>query len=101
MKDGNTEKKSGIWSIVGLVALIVVLFIGVQLVFAGLEAAIPQDKSGTSASQSQQGGTSPDQSGQEQADAPAPSFCPYCGEELNSSFQWGRFCPYCGEKVEK
>ena len=29
------------------------------------------------------------------------SFCPFCGKELNDSFQWGQFCPYCGKKVEK
>ena len=31
---------------------------------------------------------------------PAPSFCPFCGKGLPSSFQWGQFCPYCGEQIE-
>lgn len=97
MNDGNNEKKNGLWSIVGLVALIVVLFIGVKLMFAGLEAAIPQDKTGTSASQSLDAGTSQSQSGE--TDSPAPSYCPYCGEKLNDSFQWGQYCPFCGESV--
>ena len=36
-----------------------------------------------------------------QTDGDAPSFCPFCGRELNDSFQWGQFCPYCGKKVEQ
>lgn len=97
MNEENNEKKSGLWSIVGLVALIVVLAVGVKLVFAGLEAAIPQDKTGTSASQSLDAGTSQSQS--VETDSPAPSYCPYCGEKLNDSFQWGQYCPFCGESV--
>ena len=97
MNEENNEKKSGLWSIVGLVALIVVLAVGVKLVFAGLEAAIPQDKSGISASQSQQADASGSQG--EAGGLPAPEFCPFCGEELNDSFQWGQYCPFCGESV--
>lgn len=95
MKDGNNEKKSGLWSIVGLVALIVVLAVGVKLTFAGLEAAIPQNKTEVSASQSLDASTSRSI----ETDSPAPSYCPYCGEKLNDSFQWGQYCPYCGESV--
>ena len=95
MKDGNNEKKSGLWSIVGLVALIVVLAVGVKLTFAGLEAAIPQNKTEVSASQSLDASTSQSI----ETDSPAPSYCPYCGEKLNDSFQWGQYCPYCGESV--
>ena len=36
------EQKKGIWSILGLIALIVVLFIGVKVAFAGLDLAIGQ-----------------------------------------------------------
>ncbi|RHR10930.1 zinc ribbon domain-containing protein [Pseudoflavonifractor sp. AF19-9AC] len=97
MNDENKEKKSNLWSIVGLVALILVLFVGVKLAFAALEAAIPQDKPGTSASQSSDAGTSQSQS--VETDSPAPSYCPYCGEKLNDSFQWGQYCPFCGESV--
>ena len=91
MKDEN-EKKSGPWSILGLVALIVVLFIGIKLVFAVLEVSIAQEGTGS-------GSSSQIQTGEEELHA--PEFCPYCGEELNDSFQWGQFCPYCGEEVEQ
>lgn len=36
------ETKKGMWSILGLVALVVVLFIGVKVAFAGLDLAIGQ-----------------------------------------------------------
>ena len=52
---------------------------------------------GSSASQSID---TPGGSGQ-QTDEDAPAFCPFCGKELNDSFQWGQFCPYCGKKVEQ
>lgn len=39
----NEKKKGGVLPIVGLILLIVVLFVGIKLVFAGLGAAIPQD----------------------------------------------------------
>ena len=82
MHDSEQNKK-GWLPIVGLIALILVLFVGIKLVFAGLGAAIPQ-KAASSA---------PEQN--------TPAFCPFCGEELNESFQWGQYCPYCGEKVEQ
>lgn len=97
MNDENKEKKRGTWTIVGLVALILVLFVGIKMVFAGLALAIPQDKAGTSASQSLDISTSQSQS--VETDSPAPSYCPYCGEKLNDSFQWGQYCPFCGESV--
>ena len=97
MNDERKEKKSGVWSIVGMVALILVLFVGVKLVFAGLDAAIPQDDAGTSAGQSLDAGASQSQSGV--TEPPAPSYCPYCGQKLNDSFQWGQYCPFCGESV--
>ena len=34
------EQKKGSWGILGLLALIVVLFIGVKIAFAGLDLAI-------------------------------------------------------------
>ena len=88
-------KKQGWLPIVGLIALILVLFVGIKLIFAGLGKAIPQKPAGPEA---------PGQTELLEKPIPgqnAPSFCPYCGEELNDSFQWGQFCPYCGEKVEQ
>ena len=38
------EQKKGIWSIIGLVALVVVLFLGVKIAFAGLDLAIGQNQ---------------------------------------------------------
>lgn len=38
------EQKKGMWSILGLIALIVVLFIGVKIAFAGLDLAIGQNQ---------------------------------------------------------
>lgn len=36
------EQKKGMWSIIGMVALVVVLFLGVKIAFAGLDLAIGQ-----------------------------------------------------------
>ena len=94
MHDSEQNKK-GWLPIVGLIALILALFVGIKLVFAGLGAAIPQ-KAASSVQSSGQVEVS-------QSAAPeqnAPAFCPFCGESLNESFQWGQYCPYCGEKVE-
>jgi len=91
----NEDKKQTWLPIVGGIALIVVLFIAIKLIFAGLERAIPrQPPEDTSAPFSQSAQT------EQPAGVQAPSFCPFCGEELNSSFQWGQYCPFCGEKVE-
>ncbi len=95
MHDSEQNKK-GWLPIVGLIALILVLFVGIKLVFAGLGAAIPQEAASSAQS-----------SGQAEVSEPAateqdtPAFCPFCGEGLNESFQWGQYCPYCGEKVEQ
>ena len=90
------ETKGGGWlTIAGLIALILVLFVGIKLVFAGLGAAIPQKPEGPQP---------PGQTELEKKPGPgkeSPAFCPYCGQALNPSFQWGQFCPYCGEKVEQ
>lgn len=89
--DENTPKKSDL-RILWMVALIIVLFIAIQLIFAMLGAAIPQEK------HAQPPATTPEQSVSETL--PAPSFCPFCGEKLPEDFQWGWFCPYCGEMTE-
>ena len=84
------EKKTGSWSmIIGGIALIIVLFIGVQVIFWVLEEVIHQDAPAVSAVQSV-----PD------TGAEAPGFCVHCGKALPESFAWGQFCPYCGEKVD-
>ena len=71
------EKKTGSWSmIIGGIALIIVLFIGVQVIFWVVQSV-------------------PD------TGAEAPGFCVHCGEELPDSFQWGQYCPWCGEKIEQ
>ena len=88
--DENTPNKNN-FPIVWMLALIVVLFIAVKLMFVLLSIAIPQEKT-------VQPDLSPAQSVVEAL--PAPSFCPYCGEKLPEDFQWGWFCPYCGEMTE-
>ena len=91
----SEQKKQGWLPIVGLIALIIVLFVGIKLVFAGLGAVIPQNP-GSAQSAGQAERNEPTSSEQT-----APAFCPFCGEGLNDSFQWGQYCPYCGEKVER
>ena len=99
----NDQRKRTILSVIGMLALLIACVIGVQAVFAGLGAAFPQKDV------SLQGDGSQSQAAQEQdmpedagdgSDRPAPSFCPFCGEGLPSSFRWGQYCPYCGEQVE-
>ena len=94
----NDKRKRAILSVVGMVALLIVCVIGVQAVFAGL-GMVSAQHGGVSSSQSAQADGDGSQPVQEPG-APAPSFCPFCGEGLPSSFQWGQFCPYCGEQVE-
>lgn len=90
-KKGNGQE---MWKIIGMLALIVVLFLGIKLVYWGLEKAIPQTNlQPSSASQSVPQDRTPE-------DRPAPSFCVHCGGALPERFQWGQFCPYCGGKVE-
>ena len=88
----DNEKKSGDWKlIVGGIALIVVLFIGIKFIFWGLDQAIPKPPADVSQS------VSDASTGGEEA----PSFCVHCGKALPDSFQWGQFCPYCGVKNEQ
>ena len=104
----DEKKKRTIMSIVGMVALLLVCVIGVQMVFAGLGVAFSDQGDATSGPGSQ--GDSVQSSSEQDSDSseassavaaqPAPSFCPFCGEGLPSSFQWGQYCPYCGEQVE-
>ena len=93
----ENEKKTGDWKmIIGGIALIIVLFLAIKLIFAGLEKAVPPERlnpDAFAASQSQS--LEEAESGEE-----APSFCVHCGKALPDSFQWGQFCPYCGKKVE-
>lgn len=50
----NSEKKqSSIIPVMGMLALIVVLFIGIKLVFAGMEAVLPQKQQSGSQSTAQ------------------------------------------------
>ena len=105
----SDKRKRTILSVVGMVALLIVCVIGVQAVFAGL-GMVSAQHGGVSSGQSAQAGgdesrptqkpgasSAPEDTG---STRPAPSFCPFCGEGLPSSFQWGQFCPYCGEQIE-
>ena len=95
------EKKRRNWlTIAGLIALIIALCLCVELLFLGLGKAIPNQAAGSGAADSPEGPAQeeplPGPGGEERA----PSFCPFCGEGLPSSFQWGQYCPWCGEQVE-
>lgn len=95
-KTGGGRKNAWL-PIAGGVALIITLFILVKLIFAGLERVIPPERLHPdyfTASQSQAPGAPVE------GEQPAPAFCPFCGEGMTDSFQWGQFCPWCGEKVE-
>ena len=105
----NEKKNNGILSIVGLIALLIACVIGVQAMFTALGAMGAEGKAAAGsqtvqadASQSAGGAETPDpaQGAESASQQPAPSFCPFCGEGLPSSFQWGQFCPYCGEQIE-
>ncbi len=89
----NPSKKKNLLTVAGLILLLLACVAAVELIFMGLGEAIPNQGRG-SASQSVQTEL-PDQS-----TPAAPSFCPFCGEGLPSTFQWGQFCPYCGGQVE-
>ncbi len=80
--------------ILGLIALIVLMFLGVKLIFGFLDKAIPQTPAASTQAVSQEAASS--QSGS----LPAPRYCPSCGQALPESFQWGQFCPFCGKKAE-
>ena len=88
-------------AIVGGIALIIVLFIVVKMIFAMLAQVVPPERLNPEAFASQSQSQSQEQpAGDGQADQ-GPAFCPFCGEEMTDSFQWGQFCPFCGEKVER
>ena len=90
----ENEKKTGDWKmIIGGIVLIIVLFIGIKLIFWGLEQVIPKQAGGEVQSVQSSQSVLADGSGAE-----APSFCVHCGRALPESFQWGQFCPWCGEK---
>ena len=92
------EKKKPTWlTIAGLIALIIVLCLCVELIFMFLGRAIPQQ------GQASQSGVSSslEQVPEESQTAQGPGFCPFCGEGLTSSFQWGQYCPWCGELIEQ
>ena len=90
----NEQKKNRI-VILGLIALILALFLGIKLIFAGLAVVISDSEQPPA--QSIGAGTSVQEL---ETGLPAPSYCPNCGDKLPESFQWGQYCPYCGEKVE-
>ncbi len=91
----NRKKSGDLKMIIGGIALIVVLFIAVKLIFWGLEQMIPRERFSGSAGAS----VSADVSASGREDA--PGFCVHCGGALPDSFQWGQFCPWCGEKNER
>lgn len=83
------DSKRQTLAIVGLIALIIALFIGVKGIFRMLETILVVQQPPT---QSEPADPEPS--------APAPGFCLFCGEELPEGVQWGMYCPYCGEKLE-
>jgi len=87
------KKKDGL-VILGLIALIVLMFLGVKLIFGFLDKAIPQTPSDSTQAVSQEADSSRSET------FPAPRYCPSCGQALPESFQWGQFCPFCGKKAE-
>lgn len=92
------EKKSELPQILGLIALIVVLVIGVKVLFSSLSVI---DSHSVSSSQSIGAAELDMNRTEEEKDGvEAPSFCPYCGKQLPSAFQWGQFCPFCGEQIQ-
>jgi len=92
VNENENEKKKNSWlPIVG----------GIALIFAMLAQVVPPERLNPEAFASQSQSQSQEQpAGDGQADQ-GPAFCPFCGEEMTDSFQWGQFCPFCGEKVER
>ena len=96
MNETENKKPSQTLVILGLLALIVALFVGIKVIFVGLEAVLPEPTQPPAQSVQMD---DPGQSGSPEASA--PRFCPFCGEELHDAFRWGQYCPFCGEKVEQ
>ena len=94
----ENKKKSDLPMIMGIVALILVLFIGVKFVFAALDTAMPDLKYMNADYEARHNPAVSQQV--EESKNPAPNFCPHCGDGLPETFDWGQFCPYCGKKVE-
>ena len=76
------------------------MVLAVKGILAFLKADAQKNAVPIPSSSASQSIDTPGGSGQ-QTDEETPSFCPFCGKELNDSFQWGQFCPYCGKKVEQ
>ena len=73
-----------------LLGILAALIVGVILIFAMLEIAVPDYDI-------------PMESTQVEStieERPAPKFCTNCGDELPGSFQWNKFCPFCGRQVK-
>ena len=88
------EKNEQGLSLPALIAILAAQVLGVILIFAMLEIAIPKQEAPVQPLQ-------PESSmGELIEEQPAPSYCPHCGEGLPESFTWGKFCPYCGTHVE-
>ena len=102
VNENENEKKKNSWlPIVGGIALIIVLFIVVKLIFAMLAQVVPPERLNPEAFASQSQSQTQEQPVGDGQVAQGPAFCPFCGEEMTDSFQWGQFCPFCGEKVER
>ena len=86
--------------IIGSIVLILLMVLAMKGIFAFLKADAQKNAVPIPSSSASQSIDTPGGSGQ-QTDEEAPSFCPFCGKELNDSFQWGQFCPSCGKKVEQ
>ena len=86
--------------IIGSIVLILLMVLAVKGIFALLNADAQRNALSAPSTSAGQSTETPGGSGQ-QTDEDAPSFCPFCGKQLNDSFRWGQFCPYCGGKVER
>ena len=99
MNENENEKKKNSWlPIVGGIALIIVLFIVVKLIFAMLAQVVPPERLNPEAFASQSQSQTQEQPAGDGQAAQGPAFCPFCGEEMTDSFRWGQFCPFCGER---
>ena len=90
MNENENEKKKNSWlPIVGGIALIIVLFIVVKLIFAMLAQVVPPERLNPEAFASQSQSQTQEQPAGDGQAAQGPAFCPFCGEEMTDSFQWG------------